>query len=278
MEPFAAIPPDALPATLQPVPRLRPTRGNSGFPFLCAPCLNALPWVKADEHLMADSAQAGSLDAVWAAFEYQDPVARWIHAFKYQERDEWAAMLGRLLAIGTQAMQSQEATSAQSLPWQTPFDLIAPVPLHPRRLRKRGFNQALLLAHHWRGNLSQVTGNAPQGAMDNTTMATRRGDNRLAPGLLKRLRHTRPQVEMDKAERAVNVSGAFGLGKANGMVGGKASRWLSRRPPKSDQPLAGLRILLVDDVMTTGSTLAACAKVLKQAGASSVEALVLAKA
>src|SRR5574341_1163568 len=75
---------------------------------------------------------------------------------------------------------------------------------------------------------------------------------------LGRVRPTRPQVELSGEERVVNVAGAFAL----------------RRPGE----IAGKSILLVDDVFTTGATLNECARVLKDAGASRVMALTLARA
>jgi ComF family protein len=75
---------------------------------------------------------------------------------------------------------------------------------------------------------------------------------------LWRIRPTRPQVELSGNERIRNVAGAFAL----------------RRP----QDIAGLSVLLVDDVFTTGATLNECADVLKSAGVASVTALTLARA
>jgi len=114
-------------------------------------------------------------------------------------------------------------------------DLIIPVPLHPRRLRERGFNQSLLLAR-------QV------------------GKRRSIPlnfTALHRTRQTQPQTQLSGAERRKNVRGAFEVRQAE-VVGGK-------------------RILLVDDVFTTGATVQECASVLGEAGASEVHVLTLAR-
>ena len=75
---------------------------------------------------------------------------------------------------------------------------------------------------------------------------------------LVRIRATRPQVELNGPERTQNVRGAFEL----------------RRP----DAVAGMRLLLVDDVFTTGATLNECSRVLKEAGAASVIAFTLARA
>ncbi len=116
-----------------------------------------------------------------------------------------------------------------------PSDVIIPVPLHRDRHRKRGFNQAALLAEELSGQI-----NVP---MDQTT--------------LTRHRATASQIGLDFDERRRNVDDAFRC-VANG--------------------LAGRRVLLVDDVYTSGSTLGACAVTLREGGASSVEALTLARA
>lgn len=110
-----------------------------------------------------------------------------------------------------------------------PFDAVVPVPLHRSRLRKRGFNQAALLA---RGVAARI--NAP------------------VSDTLQVVRSTRDQVELSAAERRANVAGAFA---AKARVRG--------------------RLLLVDDVLTTGATLGACADTLLHAGAGEVHALTL---
>ena len=101
-------------------------------------------------------------------------------------------------------------------------DIIIPVPMHPKRLRKRKFNQASILA---------------KGIAKKTT-------KKLIHEVLKRKVNTRPQVGLVAKERLKNVKGAFFINK----------RYLKE--------IRGKNILLVDDVMTTGATLENCAKVL----------------
>ena len=115
------------------------------------------------------------------------------------------------------------------------FDLIVPVPLHPARLRERGFNQAHLLATM----LSQEIG---------------------VPvfGVLERIRYTTTQTAFDRIDRMENLHNAFRLRKKT--------------------TVRELRVLLVDDILTTGSTLSECARVLREAGARSVYAITAARA
>jgi ComF family protein len=115
------------------------------------------------------------------------------------------------------------------------FDLILPVPLHPQRLRERGFNQSLLLARR----------------------LSRKHSIPLNFTALQRSRSTRPQAEVSGSERRTNVRGAF----------------LVQQP----EAVAGRRVLLVDDVFTTGATVRECAKVLIRAGARWVDVLTLAR-
>ncbi len=116
------------------------------------------------------------------------------------------------------------------------LDLIVPVPLARLKLLLRHFNQAAVLA----GALSREIG-VP-----------------VDPMLLRRTRWTRSQVGMTRRERRRNIAGAFSV-------------------PKHLRPrLKGRNILLVDDVITTGATVDACARVLKRAGAARVDVQALA--
>ena len=122
--------------------------------------------------------------------------------------------------------------------------LLVPVPLHPWRQWSRGFNQAddiaRALASHSRG----VT----------------------VVHAIRRARHTRPQSDLDADARRRNVRGAFALA---GWTPWSHRRWAGR--------IARRHAVLVDDVMTTGATLEACAHVLLEAGAREVSAVTLAR-
>jgi ComF family protein len=116
-------------------------------------------------------------------------------------------------------------------------DALIPVPLHWRRMWLRRFNQAAVLAK----TISRLS-NVP-----------------VAYGALARVRATRQQVGLTQAERATNVQGAF------------------RVPDASRAELRGKRLVLVDDVLTSGATLDVCSRILLRAGAANVDALVFAR-
>lgn len=121
--------------------------------------------------------------------------------------------------------------------------LIVPVPLFQSRERERGFNQARLLA---------------EGLIHQVAKSPGRTKLKVETRLLIRTRQTKPQAGLRFKARKENVKGAFAIAK-----------------PES---LRGKRVILVDDVMTTGATLSACASALKKEGASKVFALALARA
>ncbi|MDA5192356.1 ComF family protein [Govanella unica] len=118
------------------------------------------------------------------------------------------------------------------------IDLIAPVPLHRWRLLKRRYNQAAVLALGLGREMARP----------------------VLPELLRRVRATPSQGGLNREERRKNVRGAFAL-----------------RPHLAER-VADRSLLLVDDVMTTGATLDACAKTLKQAGARAVYVVALGRA
>ena len=112
-----------------------------------------------------------------------------------------------------------------------------PVPLHPRRKRWRGFNQAELLGEMIASNLGLT----------------------YSPDLLIRTKNTKPQTKLDEEERRKNIRGAFSLDK------------------NSKFDIRNSKFILFDDVWTTGSTLRECGQVLKRAGAKEVWGLTLAR-
>jgi len=171
---------------------------------ICAECLlSPPPWQQAQ-----------------AVFHYQFPIDRLIAAFKYQHQLALTDLFADLMAAHI---------APDALP-----TVIVPVPLHPHRLRERGYDQTLLLARA----RAKLTGIACH--LD----------------ALRRLRDTPMQKTLDRDARRDNLVGAFGC---------------------DGQALAGQRILLIDDVLTTGATLSVLSEVLLNAGAESVHALVIAR-
>jgi ComF family protein len=162
-----------------------------------------------------------TIDGIRSLFLFGGTVRHAIHQLKYRHLKAMAAPLGYLL---TEYLRS----------YPLPGEVLIPVPLHPRRLRERGYNQATLLA----GEVGKLT------------------DLPVAEGLLLRKRDTITQARTASAiERRSNVHDAF----------------ICR------QGLHGERILLIDDVCTTGATLDACAAALKTAGAGPVWGLTAAR-
>jgi ComF family protein len=117
--------------------------------------------------------------------------------------------------------------------------IVVPVPVHAERERRRGYDQAALIADAAARHLGLPLAHA-----------------------LERGRATIAQFELGRDERAANVAGAFRL---------RASKALEGRA------IAGRWVLLVDDVVTTGATLAACGRTLEEAGARAVSAIAVAR-
>ncbi len=115
-------------------------------------------------------------------------------------------------------------------------DIVVPVPLARRRLLARRFNQAAILARE----------------------VARHGGLSYEPLALERRRATASQVGLSRGQRQRNVAGAFAV------------------PEKRKATVSGRNILLIDDVITTGSTVGACARALRKAGATRVDVLALA--
>jgi ComF family protein len=171
------------------------------------------------------------LDGLFIARPYRHRLLqKLIFALKYRFIEVAADPLATLLT---------ESISHHPLPLP---DLVIPVPLHARRLRYRGFNQAEAIAQKL---MTQLLPGSP---------IPIRND------LLIRERFTKPQMKTDsRIERQANLSSAF------------------TTPLKTAGPLVGKSIWLIDDVATTGTTLDECARTLKTAGAKSVWGVVLAR-
>jgi ComF family protein len=162
-----------------------------------------------------------------AAVAYGGAVTQALLRFKHGGRRDLAAPLGRLMA------PLFKDTLRAAGPGLGPIDAVLPVPLHLRRLRSRGYNQALELARAARGG-------APVPLWVDT---------------LRRVRDTPPLGRESPESRRRLVAGAFAV----------------PRPSRVD----GRHVLLVDDVLTTGATIEACAAALHTAGARAVSAVCL---
>jgi ComF family protein len=155
-----------------------------------------------------------------AALRYTFPVDAMIHALKYQANLAIAPILAHLLI--------KKLTAAEPLP-----DVIIPMPLHPIRLRERGFNQAMEISRYLSKYMKIV----------------------ILPDSCSRIRHTLPQTRLPWKDRQKNIREAFSC--------------------KID--LSGKHIAVVDDVMTTGTTLNELAKALRQQGATEISNWVIAR-
>ena len=196
-----------------------------GENHLCTGCRAELPYT--DFHLLPPSQNPlgrrfwGKLPIRHALsylrFVRHGRVQHLLHELKYQGQRDVGTALGQL--YGAELRAAGLAAD---------FDLIVPVPLHPRKLVKRGYNQAAAFA----------TGLAAGMQLPASNTALRRTAN------------TRTQTKKTRAERWQNVATVFEVDKPADII--------------------GRRVLIVDDVLTTGATLEACGAVLLAAGAAEV--------
>jgi ComF family protein len=185
-----------------------PLIGEAGAEDVCESCLRHPP----------------AWDRGAAVFLYDGAGRRMVLQLKHADRLDmvpplagWMATTGAALIAGA--------------------DIIAPVPLHWRRLIRRRYNQSAELARR----LSRITGKPA------------------LADLLVRDRQTSPQEGMNRAARAANQEGAFAV------------------RPRHAARVAGRSVLLIDDVLTSGATLSNCAETLRAAGAARIDVLVLAR-
>lgn len=193
---------------------------------MCSQCGVAFKSRVGSDHLCGRCLdRPAAFDRARAAGIYDGSLRIAIQALKFKGMVPLATLLGNVLLDTLQRH------------WKTgDIDVVAPVPLHRRRLRQRGFNQAYLLVKGW---------TLPDHAL-------------IARDLLVRTRATPPQTGLDRRQRRNNIKNAFAV----------------HRPGQS----SGKRVLLVDDVLTTGATANACAYALIRDGAERVEVLTLARA
>lgn len=193
---------------------------------LCPACYEALPWLPpacprcATPMPAADTSLCGqcqqrppAFDSSLVLFHYEAPMDHLIQGLKFHAQLSYARLLGTLMA--------RHLTTGQN-----DIDCIIPVPLHPLRLRERGFNQALELARPIARHLQ-------------LPIDTRH---------CQRIRHTHGQADLPLARRHTNIRNAF----------------------RASNPGGWQHVAIIDDVMTSGQTVNALARALKQAGVKKV--------
>ncbi len=192
-------------------PRCEVCRQDSSDP-LCHDCLKEIKFMK--PHL-----------GIYSVAVYDGTLRTAIKRFKFKKRKRLAQALGFLLVKYVSQIPGLEMRE---------LDLIIPVPLHEKRLKERGFNQAQMLAE----TLSHYYGIPVKNA-------------------LTRTKNTTAQFDLAREERFANIKGAFKV---------------------VDNSIHNKRILLFDDIYTTGATIMECSKALKAAGAKRIEVLTLSRA
>jgi ComF family protein len=179
--------------------------------------------------LCPDCSQYTAMKAIWVAADYNQKIIQdLIHNLKYNYLEEISADLAILIMRFLQINNL-----IQEFRIYPDNFILVPVPLHPKRFLNRGFNQSELLAD----KLEKLSG-----------LKTVK--------LLKRIKNTKTQIDLNRSERQINVRDAFEV--------------------KTDYP-GNKKIILIDDVLTTGSTLKECASVLWQAGYTEIYGLAVAQ-
>ncbi len=204
-------------------------KGEDGLD-LCRRCYENLPWIThacmrcASPLSGASAAVCGAcsnrdlyFDSALAPLLFDQFVRDAVYQFKFSNKLNYGILLARLLE---RHIRKQDLTAP---------DVLLPVPLHRRRLRKRGFNQALQIARTLNKSL-------------NSSISFKD---------VRRIRETHAQMELPAAERYANVRNAFALRTSKPLFKGKC-------------------VAVIDDVMTTGSTVNELAKCVKKAGAEKV--------
>ena len=188
-----------------------------------------MTWPREAIPIPAESGIAGKVGVV-SLFAYGGSIKDAVLRLKHGKQVAVARPLGILLG---ECLRTGLGSHLSDL-------VICPVPLHPQRLRARGFNQALELIRHAR------------------TIFPREGRPRLVRELLRRVKPTQPLGHASRADRQHTVCGAFAV--------------------RQQEHCSGQKVILVDDVMTTGATAMECSKVLMEAGASQIAIFTIARA
>ncbi len=151
-----------------------------------------------------------------APLKYNSLMRQSMEKLKYSNKREYAEFFADcIIRVCGEAIKAWEA------------ELLIPVPIHRRRMIKRGYNQAALIAKHLNKYLQLE----------------------LREDVLVRIKNTKVQNKLNDKDRRKNVTGAFGI---------------------SENVVQYKKVILVDDIYTTGSTISSCAQILKAAGAAQV--------
>lgn len=190
---------------------------------ICEACYNNIPFIQDNPVRIAGWNSEGSCNAVISACRYSGIVKYSLVRYKFYKRPGYHRTYAKLL---TNCIK--QVTNFNK------FDMIVSVPLHKNREFSRGYNQALLIAKA----LGRETGISE------------------CSELLKRVRYTEAQSQLDRKSRNINIKGAFSV--------------------TDIESVKNRSILLVDDILTTGNTINECGRVLKEAGARFILAVVVA--
>jgi ComF family protein len=202
-------------------------------PPICECCGMMFKGHEDDNHLCGDCLMhPKKFRMARAAMVYDHDLMAVIHRFKYAGKTRLAKPLGRLI-FGAYLRYWHDEKA----------DLILPVPLHTKKMRRRGFNQSYLLIDSWK-SISKP-------------MVDEMGSIPVKTDILVRNKDTLPQAGLGRQQRLTNIKGVFKV-----------------RVPEI---VFGKKVLLVDDVYTTGATVNECARVLLKAGAQTVDVLTAAR-
>ncbi|MBU1163430.1 MAG: ComF family protein [Proteobacteria bacterium] len=218
------------------------------LPFLCPACSSSFVPVESpfccicgikfksrigDDHVCGECIKSPKkFRTARAVGVYEGTLMKTIQRLKYKGKIQLARPLGMLLFLAFITYWDKKR-----------IDLIVPVPLHIKRFRKRGFNQAYLLIREWLFCADAF----------NVELSY----SKIEKNALIKNKQTEPQTGLDRKQRLANIKNAFSIGDSS--------------------KITGKSILLIDDVYTTGATANECTKVLLNEGAESVDVLTLAR-